>query len=188
MGTPVLSCGEISWYVVWDFQENKIIRIPEILQKHILKNYLKRLQCKKNDKIYICTKEHVTYIELNWLVFSKRMSPTILTIPNLLTGTNDLLELYGFFRASFFSPLFMVVAIFLLQRWLEIMTKKSRKPPKCELCHFQYHRHKKFKVSSQSFNGFKLFQFKSVPVHDLYYHCRWLRRVKQIDDAKDLGA
>lgn len=32
-----------------------------------------------------------------------------------------------------------------LMRWLEIMTKKSRKPPKCELCHYQYHRHKKFK-------------------------------------------
>jgi len=32
-----------------------------------------------------------------------------------------------------------------LMKWLEITTKKSRKPPRCELCHYQYHRHKKFK-------------------------------------------
>ncbi|CAH1775989.1 unnamed protein product [Owenia fusiformis] len=32
-----------------------------------------------------------------------------------------------------------------LKKWLEITSKKSRKPPKCELCHYQYHRHKKFK-------------------------------------------
>lgn len=32
-----------------------------------------------------------------------------------------------------------------LKKWLEVSSKKSHKHPKCELCHFQYHRHKKFK-------------------------------------------
>lgn len=32
-----------------------------------------------------------------------------------------------------------------LMKWLEIKTRKSKKPPKCELCRYQYHRHKKFK-------------------------------------------
>ncbi|XP_064626161.1 E3 ubiquitin-protein ligase MARCHF4-like isoform X2 [Lineus longissimus] len=34
-----------------------------------------------------------------------------------------------------------------LMRWLEVSMRKSRKPPRCELCHFQYHRHKKFKFN-----------------------------------------
>ncbi|ELU00080.1 hypothetical protein CAPTEDRAFT_225460 [Capitella teleta] len=38
-----------------------------------------------------------------------------------------------------------------LTRWLEICGKKSRKPPKCELCRYQYHRHKKFKLSHWRF-------------------------------------
>ncbi|KAK2145634.1 hypothetical protein LSH36_667g00021 [Paralvinella palmiformis] len=38
-----------------------------------------------------------------------------------------------------------------LMKWLEITTKKSRKPPKCELCHYQYHRHKKFKMNHWRF-------------------------------------
>lgn len=36
-----------------------------------------------------------------------------------------------------------------LQKWLEIKTRKSKKPPKCELCRYQYHRHKKFKVRAR---------------------------------------
>lgn len=44
-----------------------------------------------------------------------------------------------------------------LMRWLAITTKKSRKPPKCELCHFPYNRHKKFK----------------------FHHWRWPRVSKQ---------
>jgi len=38
-----------------------------------------------------------------------------------------------------------------LMKWLEITSKKSRKPPKCELCHYQYHRHKKFKFDHWRF-------------------------------------
>lgn len=53
------------------------------------------------------------------------------------------------------SPLFtftkniFTVSCDLFQRWLEICGKKTRKPPKCELCRYQYHRHKKFKVTFQ---------------------------------------
>lgn len=32
------------------------------------------------------------------------------------------------------------------QKWIEISTRKTKRPPKCELCHFQYIRHKRFKV------------------------------------------
>ncbi|CAG2109832.1 unnamed protein product [Medioppia subpectinata] len=34
-----------------------------------------------------------------------------------------------------------------LMRWLEITSKKSRKPLSCELCQYQYQWHKKFKVN-----------------------------------------
>lgn len=34
------------------------------------------------------------------------------------------------------------------QRWLEILNKKSRKPPSCELCQYQYQWHKKFRAGS----------------------------------------
>ncbi|XP_013389797.1 E3 ubiquitin-protein ligase MARCH4 [Lingula anatina] len=34
-----------------------------------------------------------------------------------------------------------------LKRWLEVCSRKTRKPPKCELCHYQFHRHKKFKCN-----------------------------------------
>lgn len=33
-----------------------------------------------------------------------------------------------------------------LTRWLEILSKKSRKPPSCELCQYQYQWHKKFRA------------------------------------------
>lgn len=32
-----------------------------------------------------------------------------------------------------------------LMKWIEISTKKSKKPPRCELCHYEFHRHKRFK-------------------------------------------
>ncbi|XP_067123817.1 uncharacterized protein [Centruroides vittatus] len=38
-----------------------------------------------------------------------------------------------------------------LMRWLEISCKRSRKPPSCELCQYQYHWHKKFKVRHWQF-------------------------------------
>ncbi|XP_054161901.1 E3 ubiquitin-protein ligase MARCHF8-like [Oppia nitens] len=38
-----------------------------------------------------------------------------------------------------------------LMRWLEITSKKSRKPLSCELCQYQYQWHKKFKVSHWQF-------------------------------------
>ncbi|KAK8769011.1 hypothetical protein V5799_014524 [Amblyomma americanum] len=33
-----------------------------------------------------------------------------------------------------------------LTHWLEILSKKSRKPPSCELCQYQYQWHKKFRA------------------------------------------
>ncbi|RWS31758.1 E3 ubiquitin-protein ligase MARCH1-like protein [Leptotrombidium deliense] len=38
-----------------------------------------------------------------------------------------------------------------LMRWSEISSKKSRKPLSCELCQYQYHWHKKFKVRHWQF-------------------------------------
>ena len=34
-----------------------------------------------------------------------------------------------------------------LQRWIDISTRKTKKPPRCELCHYLFHRHKKFRVN-----------------------------------------
>ncbi|GIX67653.1 RING-CH-type domain-containing protein [Caerostris extrusa] len=39
-----------------------------------------------------------------------------------------------------------------LMKWLEICNKRSRKPPTCELCKYQFHWHKKFKVDSGNFH------------------------------------
>ncbi|GAB6030807.1 hypothetical protein CHUAL_007654 [Chamberlinius hualienensis] len=33
-----------------------------------------------------------------------------------------------------------------LMKWLEVSSRKSKHPPSCELCLYQYHRHKKFRV------------------------------------------
>ncbi|GAB1601559.1 E3 ubiquitin-protein ligase MARCH4-like [Argonauta hians] len=33
-----------------------------------------------------------------------------------------------------------------LMKWIEISTKRSKKPPRCELCHYEFHRHKRFKM------------------------------------------
>jgi len=49
-----------------------------------------------------------------------------------------------------------------LQKWLEITSKKSRKPPRCELCHFQYHRHKKF--------NFRHWRLPRISRQDLILH------------------
>ncbi|KFM81801.1 E3 ubiquitin-protein ligase MARCH1, partial [Stegodyphus mimosarum] len=38
-----------------------------------------------------------------------------------------------------------------LMKWLEICNKRSRKPPTCELCKYQFHWHKKFKVGQWQF-------------------------------------
>lgn len=35
----------------------------------------------------------------------------------------------------------------LFQKWIRISTRKTKKPPKCELCHYQFNRHKKFRVN-----------------------------------------
>ena len=34
-----------------------------------------------------------------------------------------------------------------LQKWLEVSSKRRTGPPSCELCQYQYLRHKKFVVS-----------------------------------------
>ncbi|KAL5017349.1 hypothetical protein ScPMuIL_006938 [Solemya velum] len=33
-----------------------------------------------------------------------------------------------------------------LKKWVEISTRKTKKPPKCEICHYTYHRRKRFKT------------------------------------------
>nr|XP_045600147.1 uncharacterized protein LOC123759307 [Procambarus clarkii] len=38
-----------------------------------------------------------------------------------------------------------------LNKWLEV--KRCKKAPACELCNYQFHRHKKFRVSKQFFNS-----------------------------------
>ena len=53
---------------------------------------------------------------------------------------------FGSIKKSSMGLLILRCFQFSFQRWLEITSKKSRKPPKCEICHYQYHRHKKFKV------------------------------------------
>ena len=37
-----------------------------------------------------------------------------------------------------------------LQKWLEVSSRRRSGPPCCELCQYQYLRHKKFVVSLQS--------------------------------------
>jgi len=32
------------------------------------------------------------------------------------------------------------------QKWMDILSRKSRKPPTCELCRYQFRRHKRLKV------------------------------------------
>ncbi|KAL8588998.1 hypothetical protein ACOMHN_047979 [Nucella lapillus] len=39
----------------------------------------------------------------------------------------------------------MFVHYLCLLKWIEISTRKTKRPPKCELCHYQYVRHKRFK-------------------------------------------
>ncbi|KAK7100894.1 E3 ubiquitin-protein ligase MARCHF4-like [Littorina saxatilis] len=43
------------------------------------------------------------------------------------------------------SGTMMFVHYLCLLKWIEISTRKTKRPPKCELCHFQYIRHKRFK-------------------------------------------
>lgn len=38
-----------------------------------------------------------------------------------------------------------------LMKWLDVSSRKSKRPPSCELCLYQYHRHKKFKASHWQF-------------------------------------
>ncbi|CAC5401146.1 MARCH1_8 [Mytilus coruscus] len=38
-----------------------------------------------------------------------------------------------------------------LKRWIEISTRKKKKQPRCELCHYQFHRHKTFKFKNWRF-------------------------------------
>lgn len=45
------------------------------------------------------------------------------------------------------SGTMMFVHYLCLLKWIEISSRKTKKPPRCELCHFQYIRHKRFKYS-----------------------------------------
>ena len=40
-----------------------------------------------------------------------------------------------------------IVSFVFKQKWLEVCSKKNAAPPGCELCQYQYIRHKKFVVS-----------------------------------------
>lgn len=58
------------------------------------------------------------------------------------------------------------------QKWLEISSKKSRKPLSCELCKYQYHWHKKFKVRCSSLHFLLLIQKFSFKVKQWQFpHC-----------------
>ena len=48
-----------------------------------------------------------------------------------------------------FSPM-MLLHHLCLQKWLEVSSKKNSEPPGCELCQYQYIRHKKFVVSANT--------------------------------------
>lgn len=47
-----------------------------------------------------------------------------------------------------FMLVLLICYSFLFQKWISISTRKTKKPPKCELCHYQFNRHKKFRVNS----------------------------------------
>lgn len=49
------------------------------------------------------------------------------------------------------SGTMMFVHYLCLLKWIEISTRKTKRPPRCELCHFQYVRHKRFKLALHSF-------------------------------------
>ena len=56
------------------------------------------------------------------------------------------------------------------QKWLEVSSKKNSEPPGCELCQYQYIRHKKFVVR----NTFK-YQYIQIPTHSnlIYLQPKW---------------
>lgn len=56
-----------------------------------------------------------------------------------------------------------------LMRWLEILNKKSRKPPSCELCQYQYQWHKKFRAGS--------WKLPPCSARDKLLHCLFLLAV-----------
>ncbi|XP_060084984.1 E3 ubiquitin-protein ligase MARCHF8-like [Ylistrum balloti] len=49
-----------------------------------------------------------------------------------------------------------------LKRWIDISTRKTKKQPRCELCHYQFHRHKRFK--------FKNWRWPKVNTRDKILH------------------
>lgn len=46
-----------------------------------------------------------------------------------------------------FMSVLLICYSCLFQKWISISTRKTKKPPKCELCHYQFNRHKKFRVN-----------------------------------------
>ena len=56
-----------------------------------------------------------------------------------------------------------------LMRWLEISSKKTRKPLSCELCQYQYHWHKKFKVNCSIFNKYSI-AFADIITSSSFWH------------------
>lgn len=53
-----------------------------------------------------------------------------------------------------------------LKKWISISTRKTKKPPKCELCHYQFKRHKQFR--------FKNWRWPRVSARDKCLHLVFL--------------
>ena len=54
------------------------------------------------------------------------------------------------------------------QKWLELQSSSSSSSPRCEICHFQFRRHKQIKVERQRRNVFKnLFSYSLLTAKSL---------------------
>ena len=62
------------------------------------------------------------------------------------------------------------ICFFLLQKWLEVSSRRRSGPPCCELCQYQYLRHKKFVVSF-CFSEMSLDCFAICPGSSIAMHC-----------------
>jgi len=46
------------------------------------------------------------------------------------------------------TTMMMTMMMNVWQKWMDVLSRKSRKPPSCELCHYQFRRHKHLKVNA----------------------------------------
>ena len=97
---------------------------------------------------------NISYILITSRVVLNANSTPVLTVLGIEVGTDcqtssdhrsNLMNVFIFLTMSdlfFYSN-------FPLQKWLEVSGIKSRQVPTCELCNYQFHRRKKFRVSRQ---------------------------------------